>query len=55
MHYSNGLVYIGVLYGMGPQAAAAKLGITVQSVNTILQSFYRKFNTVKKWISDVKM
>jgi hypothetical protein len=39
---------------MGPQAAAAKLGITVQNVNTIMQSFYSNFRTVKQWISDTK-
>eukprot|EP00602_Paraphysomonas_sp_CaronLab_P012565 CAMPEP_0185040530 /NCGR_PEP_ID=MMETSP1103-20130426/38727_1 /TAXON_ID=36769 /ORGANISM="Paraphysomonas bandaiensis, Strain Caron Lab Isolate" /LENGTH=774 /DNA_ID=CAMNT_0027579881 /DNA_START=309 /DNA_END=2633 /DNA_ORIENTATION=+ len=48
------VVCLGVIYGMGPQAAAARLNIDVPTVNSIIRSFYGKFNTVKQWISNTK-
>ena len=46
---------LGVLYGMGPQLAAARLGISVAAVNKITHSFFDRFQTVKKWMNDVKL
>jgi DNA polymerase I-like protein with 3'-5' exonuclease and polymerase domains len=44
----------GVLYGMGPQAAAAKLGISVPAASQITNAFFDRFKEVKRWVAAVK-
>lgn len=48
------VVCLGVLYGMGPQATAAKLGIDVAAANQITHSFFNHFKKMKTWISHIK-
>lgn len=48
------VVCLGVLYGMGAQATAAKLGIDVASANQITSSFFRHFKNMKAWIQSIK-
>ena len=44
----------GVLYGMGSQAAAVKLGIDVASASRITQAFFDHFKQIKVWIQQIK-
>lgn len=44
----------GVLYGMGPQAAAAKLSISVEAASGITQTFFDNFKQIRTWIQQIK-
>ena len=44
----------GVLYGMGPQAAAAKLSISVEAASRITQTFFDNFKQIRTWIQQIK-
>jgi DNA polymerase I-like protein with 3'-5' exonuclease and polymerase domains len=44
----------GVLYGMGTQATAAKLGIDVARASSIISTFFDRFKQIKVWIQRVK-
>ena len=47
-------VTLGVIYGMGAQAAANKLKITVPAVKQITNQFFHQFNRVQQWMQQVK-
>eukprot|EP01041_Mallomonas_annulata_P005934 gene5934-11971_t len=47
-------ICLGVIYGMGPQAAAAKLGISVATVKTITEAFFDRFKAVKAWLQEIR-
>lgn len=47
-------ILLGVLYGMGAQATASKLGIDIASASRITQSFFDNFRTMKAWILQIK-
>lgn len=49
------VICLGVLYGMGPQAASTKLGIDVMTASKITNSFFSNFSQVKVWIHRVKL
>lgn len=49
------VICLGVLYGMGPQAAAARLGIDINTASKITNSFFNNFPQVKSWIQRVKL
>lgn len=48
------VVTLGVMYGMGPQAAANKLNISVPAVKNITGQFFRQFSGVRDWMASVK-
>mmetsp|Transcript_18913 Transcript_18913/g.31578 ORF Transcript_18913/g.31578 Transcript_18913/m.31578 type:complete len:795 (-) Transcript_18913:1444-3828(-) len=48
------VICLGTMYGMGPHAAATKLGISYQDARSIVDSFYNKFRNVKSWIEYIK-
>eukprot|EP01034_Spumella_vulgaris_P025702 gene25702-32189_t len=48
------VICLGVLYGMGPTATAAKLNIEVSAAQAITNSFFGCFRGMKAWISSVK-
>lgn len=47
-------ICLGILYGMGAAAAAQKLGIEIYQAHQIINSFYQKFQQVKKWMETIK-
>jgi DNA polymerase I-like protein with 3'-5' exonuclease and polymerase domains len=47
-------VLAGVLYGMGTQATATKLGIDVARASSIISTFFDRFKQIKVWIQRVK-
>jgi DNA polymerase I-like protein with 3'-5' exonuclease and polymerase domains len=47
-------VCLGVIYGMGAQAMAARLGIQVGDAQHIMQAFFDRFNHVQAWMHRVK-
>jgi hypothetical protein len=48
------VICLGCIYGMGPQAAAARLGIEVATVSCITQSFFQHFRGVLQWIRRIR-
>lgn len=48
-------ICLGVIYGMGPAAAAAKLHIEVSEARDILNKFMSAFPVVRGWLNDVKV
>lgn len=48
------VICLGCIYGMGPVAAAAKLGIDVSTVSRITSAFFRHFSGVRQWIQRTK-
>lgn len=44
----------GVLYGMGAQATASKLGIEVAVASKITQTFFDHFRQIRSWIQQIK-
>lgn len=46
---------IGVVYGMGNEAAAAQLKIDVRAVKAITESFFKLFPQMKAWIQNIKV
>jgi len=48
------VICLGVLYGMGPAAAAAKLNIEVSAAARITQSFFNHFKQMKAWTAKIK-
>jgi len=48
------VICLGVIYGMGPQAAASKLGLDVPAVNKITHAFFEKFRSIKSWLQQIK-
>eukprot|EP01031_Cornospumella_fuschlensis_P038285 gene38285-46522_t len=48
------VICLGVLYGMGPYAIAAKLKMDVATAAKITQSFFNNFANVKVWITRIK-
>jgi DNA polymerase-1 len=44
----------GVIYGMGAQATASKLGIAVAQASRITQSFFDHFRQMRSWIQQIK-
>lgn len=46
--------WIGVVYGMGNEAAAAQLKIDVRAVKAITESFFKLFPQMKAWIHNIK-
>lgn len=48
------VITLGVLYGMGVPATAAKLNMDNQSAARIVQAFFTHFGHVKGWINKVK-
>jgi DNA polymerase I len=49
------VIALGVVYGMGPQAAAARLNIDVVTAAKISNSFLNSFPQVRTWIQKVKL
>jgi DNA polymerase-1 len=47
-------VCLGVIYGMGPQAMAAKLGLTANEASRIMKRFFDTFHGMKEWMNGVK-
>ena len=47
-------VTLGVIYGMGSQAAANKLKISIPAVKQITNQFFHQFNRVQQWMQQVK-
>ena len=45
---------LGVLYGMGAAATAAKLGMEVAAAGRITQAFFDHFKQIKAWIQQIK-
>jgi DNA polymerase I-like protein with 3'-5' exonuclease and polymerase domains len=43
-----------VIYGMGAQATASKLGIEVAQASRITQSFFDHFRQMRSWIQQIK-
>ena len=39
---------------MGPQAAAAKLSISVEAASRITQTFFDNFKQIRTWIQQIK-
>eukprot|EP01033_Poteriospumella_lacustris_P000423 gene423-278_t len=48
------VICLGCIYGMGPVAAAARLGIDVATVSQITTSFFRSFRGVSQWIQRIR-
>lgn len=48
------VVCLGVVYGMGAAAAAAKLGLEVSEVTKITTSFFSTFRQVKAWLQHTR-
>eukprot|EP01035_Chromulina_nebulosa_P046851 gene46851-63475_t len=47
-------ICLGVVYGMGNEAAAAQLKIDVRAVKAITESFFKLFPQMKAWIHNIK-
>lgn len=47
-------ICLGILYGMGAASAAQKLGIEVYQAQHIINSFYQKFQQVKRWMEGIR-
>eukprot|EP00956_Cyclotella_meneghiniana_P030000 scaffold74526_cov66-Cyclotella_meneghiniana.AAC.3 len=47
-------ITLGIMYGMGPNQVSKKLDITVENAKRMMEDFYRKFSTLKKWMDETK-
>lgn len=43
-------LYLGISYGMGVPSIAAKLGVTIDEAQKIINDFYKSFPNAKKWM-----
>jgi DNA polymerase I-like protein with 3'-5' exonuclease and polymerase domains len=48
------VICLGVMYGMGAVAAAAKMGVTVQQATSIMRNFFAKYSRAKQWMEELK-
>lgn len=48
------VVCLGVMYGMGPGAVAARLNITIQQATAIVKNFLSKYAQAQLWMEAVK-
>jgi len=47
-------ICLGVVYGMGNEAAAAQLKVDVNTVRKITDSFFQLFPQMKNWVQNIK-
>lgn len=46
-------ICLGIIYGMGKEATASKLGIDINTVTKMINTFFNKFEQVKIWQNNV--
>ena len=47
-------ICLGVIYGMGVKAAAARLDISIREASQLMNSFFSKFSHVQEWMVSTK-